>query len=167
MNNIFQYIFKNLGIDESNNLFESLDDERHVRIKDKSKTICIEEERKNRVTFHTKIKVILVPSAAEYHEAGCDLWWTEQDYQLMRDSFREEIETTLHEDPTLNNNIFLAMSKLYQPKYDPDFGNDLLTSKSSDFKTLSASHDKTNDKSTPMKFGFSPTSLQRKLIFVP
>lgn len=83
------------------------------------KTILSDSIRKNRrVHFNNKIKVILVPTAQEYHDAGCgrDLWWSSKEMDNMLENFRKEIATTLKNDRTLNNDLTAAMTKLYQPK---------------------------------------------------
>ena len=71
---------------------------------------------KKSVRFHNKIKVILVPMASEYHDAGCDLWWKDNDYVKMREDFRAEIDLALKCDESLHNDVYAAMTKLYQPE---------------------------------------------------
>ena len=75
-----------------------------------------QQNNKKTVTFNKKIRVILIPTAKEYHEAGCDLWWREEDYYYMREDFRCEVEDIIRQDLSLNNDINLAMHKLYQPE---------------------------------------------------
>ena len=75
-----------------------------------------QQQNKKTVSFNKKIRVILIPTAKEYHEAGCDLWWREEDYYYMREDFRCEVEDIIRQDLSLNNDINLAMHKLYQPE---------------------------------------------------
>lgn len=118
MLNIFRSILQHFGADESNHFLDPFSDSSTAvdQTKHDGQTECIETTQNSKhVTFHNKIKVVLVPTAMEYQQAGCDLWWNERDYYFMRESFREEIETLLKHDSSLQNNIFSAMKKLYQP----------------------------------------------------
>ena len=115
MLNIFRSILNNFG-STGNDIQDNASD----NSKNDCTTECVDsltstEISRKQVKFYHKIRVVLVPCAAEYHEAGCDLWWSEIDYHNMRESFREEIEETLRKDPTLQNNLYCAMKKLYQP----------------------------------------------------
>jgi len=137
MNYIVQSVLQHLGVDQVNflNPFEESNNNNNNNNNQDMEKLPITEnnsshngqldnftqsipaspKRKKTVTFQNKIKVILVPTVAEYHRAGCDLWWGPGDYDIMRESFRSEIETALREDRSLKNNIYLAMTKLYQP----------------------------------------------------
>lgn len=128
MNYIVQSVLQHLGVDQINflNPFEEEGDKDKIESSSVNKmenpiitnnTTCTSSlnRKKKTVTFQNKIKVILVPTVAEYHHAGCDLWWKPIDYETMRESFRCEIETALRNDYSLQNNIYLAMTKLYQP----------------------------------------------------
>lgn len=120
---IVQSVLQHLGVDQANflNPFEEHQEgkqegeEKSPRTENSSSHNMDCGQTKKKVSFQNKIKVILVPTVAEYHRAGCDLWWGEADYAAMRESFRAEIETALREDSSLQNNIYMAMTKLYQP----------------------------------------------------
>jgi hypothetical protein len=123
------------------------------------------EPAKRRVSFHPKIKVILVPTASEYHDAGCDLWWNESDYVSMREDFRQEIGLALRNDPSLNNDIFEAMNRLYQPNYEP---RDMTPKQvKSTTHTVLTPEEKVLDPQNLAKLVFSPRPLHRKIFLVP
>lgn len=74
-----------------------------------------DDEIKRRISFHNKIAVVLIPKADEYFEAGCDLWWNEDDYEVMREDLKEDIEVILRDsDDSLS--LSEAIRELCQPE---------------------------------------------------
>jgi hypothetical protein len=138
MIHIFQTILRHFGADDHDNFLDPFEE---VSSSDKGETpsltsnlnsnsflpgIKAEEcnvRNPKRVRFYSKIKVVLVPTAEEYRTAGCDLWWNESDYAVMRENFRFEIEDILNSRPNLSNDISKAMKLLYQPRPGNHYSN--------------------------------------------
>jgi hypothetical protein len=82
-----------------------------------------EQQRSGLVNFSSSLKVVLIPSRQEYKDAGCNLWWSSEDFSAFQDSARSEVKTlSLHE----NIHPKEAKAKLYQPNprdLEDDYGN--------------------------------------------
>ena len=130
MNFIMTTLLRHLGVDEDYLSQEEVwEKEKQLQFSDISKSFKTPEEtplssgrtdtkENKKVCFNQKIKVILVPTASEYIQAGCDLWWSQDEFDRIRDDFRREVEMALREDPSLENNVYRAMTKLYQPNLE-------------------------------------------------
>lgn len=72
------------------------------------------KKTKKRVSFLPTAYVVLIPTTAEYHNAGLapDLWWGEKDYRTFKSGAIQEIQEYLHKNPQLD--VKKAVKKFYQ-----------------------------------------------------
>jgi hypothetical protein len=72
-----------------------------------------ENERPARkISFNSRVTVVLIPERREIKDAGCDLWWARNDYSTFQQSAQSEIRLyAMYE----NINCKEAKSMLYQP----------------------------------------------------
>lgn len=70
------------------------------------------ESSLKKISFNSRVTVVLIPERKEIKAAGCDLWWNRNDYTSFQQSAQSEIRLyAMYE----NINCKEAKSMLYQP----------------------------------------------------
>mmetsp|Transcript_17356 Transcript_17356/g.15649 ORF Transcript_17356/g.15649 Transcript_17356/m.15649 type:complete len:175 (-) Transcript_17356:193-717(-) len=88
------------------------------------------------VKFDDSVKVILIPSRNEYHEAKLAnlLWWENKDYSKFKDQAHNEVVSAVN----INDSCGFreAMTLLYQPEYDLNDLSKVNVQKSEEFHKI-------------------------------
>lgn len=107
-----------------------------------SKNTVSEENKKKKVSFSEKSKVVLIPSRGEYKKHGLanEIWWGVEDYVYFKASARLEVMDLLEK---YDGNIRCALTALYQP----DNHNDLMSPPSDGISTAPSACDEPNSNS--------------------
>lgn len=118
------YFFNN----ESSKIDSSaaLNDAKAQRISMKNNLPEIKPHQKNisnkSVSFHPKLNVVLIPTSAEFKAAGCDLWFSDEDFDQFKEEFHDDVKAYKQEQEELGN--ILTRGQASKEIYKIDAQND-------------------------------------------
>jgi hypothetical protein len=75
------------------------------------------------VKFNSKVAVILIPCANEYHQISADLWWNSEDFKRFKLEFYYEISNLINlsrnkfETELINKNLELNEYNFFKLAY--------------------------------------------------